>query len=87
MVLVWIRSRKFVKNPQKLFLQMLRMAMGRRAKQRRQEPLWIAHTELPRTVAHPFYARLNRVLEERGFDDFVERHCARFYAERMGVPR
>jgi transposase len=62
------------------------MAMGRRAKQRRQEALWIAHTELPRTVAHPFYEQLNRLLEERGFDDFVERQCARFYAERMGRP-
>jgi len=29
---------------------------------------------------------LNRLLEERGFDDFVERQCARFYAERMGRP-
>src|SRR6266581_4205742 len=62
------------------------MAMGRRAKQRRQETLWIAHTELPRTVAHPFYEQLNRLLEERGFDDFVEGQCARFYAERMGRP-
>jgi transposase len=62
------------------------MAMGRRAKQRRQETLWIAHTELPRTVAHPFYEQLNRLLEERKFDDFVEQHCARFYAERMGRP-
>jgi transposase len=62
------------------------MAMGRRAKQGRQELLWIAHTELPRTVAHPFYEQLNRLLEERGFDDFVERESARFYAERMGRP-
>ena len=62
------------------------MAMGRRAKQRRQETLWIAHTELPRTVAHPFYEQLNRLLEERGFDDFVEGQCARFYPERMGRP-
>src|SRR6516225_8609300 len=62
------------------------MAMGRRAKQRRQETMWIAHTELPRTVAHPFYEQLNRLLEERGFDDFVEQQCARFYAERMGRP-
>jgi transposase len=37
-------------------------------------------------VAHPFYEQLNRLLEERGFDDFVEQQCARFYAERMGRP-
>ena len=62
------------------------MAMGRKVKQQRQEPLWIAHTELPQTVAHPFYEQLNRLLEERGFDDFVEQCCAGFYAERMGRP-
>jgi transposase len=60
--------------------------MGRREKQRRQEELWIAHTELPRTVAHPFYEQLNRVLEGRGFDEYVEQQCAGFYAEKMGRP-
>ena len=58
--------------------------MGRR--EQRQDPLWIPHTDLPHTVAHPFYEKLNQVLEERGFDDFVEQCCARFYAERMGRP-
>lgn len=62
------------------------MAMGRRAKQRRQEAFWIAHTELPRTVAHPFYEQLNRLLEEHNFDEFVEQQCAGFYAETMGRP-
>src|ERR1700751_371129 len=63
------------------------MAMGRRAKQRRhQEEFWVAHSELPRTVAHPFYERLNQVLEERRFDAFVEQQCERFYAEAMGRP-
>jgi transposase len=62
------------------------MAMGRRAKQQRQEPIWIPHTELPQTVAHPFYEKFNQVLEERGFDEFVEQSCASFYAERMGRP-
>src|SRR3981081_4375529 len=62
------------------------MGMGRKAKQRRQEQIWIAHTELPRTVAHPFYEQLNRVLEGRGFDEFVEQQCSQFYAEKMGRP-
>jgi hypothetical protein len=35
------------------------MAMGRRAKQQQQEPIWIAQSELPESVAHPFYARLS----------------------------
>jgi transposase len=61
--------------------------MGRRAKQRRQQPeFWVAHHELPRTVAHPFYQRLNQGLGERGFDEFVEGQCERFYAEEMGRP-
>ena len=61
--------------------------MGRRAKQRQpQSDLWIAHTELPRTVGHPFYERLNQLLAERGFDEFVEGQCERFYAETMGRP-
>jgi transposase len=62
------------------------MAMGKRANQQEQEPIWIAQTDLPETVAHPFYTRLNQVLEERGFDEFVEARCAPFYAERMGRP-
>ena len=62
------------------------MGMGRKEKQRRQEELWIAHTDLPRTVGHPFYEQLNRLLEERGFDEYVEQQCARFYAEKMGRP-
>ena len=37
-------------------------------------------------MAHPFYEQLNRVLEERGFDEFVEQQCAGFYAEKMGRP-
>src|SRR6266576_2483649 len=62
------------------------MAMGRKARQRRQEAIWIAQTDLPRTVAHPFYEQLNRLLEERSFDEWVEQQCTRFYAERMGRP-
>src|SRR5256886_14422498 len=62
------------------------MAMGRKARQRRQEAIWIAQTDLPRTVAHPFYEQLNRLLEERSFDEWVEQQCTRFYAEKMGRP-
>lgn len=62
------------------------MAMGRKAKQRRQERFWVASTDLPQTVGHPFYGRLNQLLEEGGFDEFVEQQCASFYAEKMGRP-
>ena len=37
--------------------------------------------DLPRTAAHPFYARLNQILEQHDFDAFVEALCRRFYAD------
>ena len=50
------------------------MAMGRRKQQRRQEEFWIAHTELPRTAAHPFYEQLNSfVLHSLAF--LLKPHC------------
>ena len=62
------------------------MAMGRRDQQGQQEKFWIAHTELPRTVAHPFYEQVNRLLEKHAFERFVEGECSRYYAEKMGRP-
>ena len=50
---------------------MCRMAMGKR-KRERQPTMWVTTTDLPTAVSHPFYARLNRLLREHGFDDFAE---------------
>jgi transposase-like protein DUF772 len=50
-----------MRDPQARVVPDVRMAMGRREQQRAQEELWIAHTELPRTAAHPFYDQLNRL--------------------------
>lgn len=61
------------------------MAMGKR-KRRRQGRLWIEAERLAEGPAHPFYRRLNKVLDREGFDDFVESVCERFYAETMGRP-
>jgi transposase len=61
------------------------MSMGKR-KRDRQPTMWIPTTELPTAASHPFYRRLNQLLRERGFDDFVEAQCASFYAETMGRP-
>jgi transposase len=47
--------------------------------------MWIATSDLPRTVAHPFYESLNRILDQAEFDGHVERLCAPFYAETMGA--
>jgi transposase len=62
------------------------MAMGRRQHRERQEGLWVAHTELATAPGHPFYERLNAVLEAERFDAFVESRCARFYATGIGRP-
>jgi transposase len=61
------------------------MAMGKRPTDRQGE-LWIAATEIPSTPAHPFYRKLNEVLNEHGFDAFAEARCREFYAEKMGRP-
>ena len=60
--------------------------MGKRKRRARQASMWVATQDLPRSAAHPFYRRLNRVLDEAQFDAFVEGACATFYAEVMGRP-
>ena len=62
------------------------MAMGTRKQRAKQEGLWSAHTELASAPGHPFYQRLNEVLEAEGFDEFVESRCAKFYAAKYGRP-
>jgi transposase len=48
--------------------------------------LWIAANELPVTGGHPFYQRLNQVLDTHEFDAFVEGQCVTFYATTIGRP-
>ncbi|HEV2990160.1 MAG TPA: DDE transposase, partial [Candidatus Angelobacter sp.] len=60
------------------------MAMGTRQQRTRQTDLWIAHTQLAASPGHPFYRRLNELLEGEGFDQFVERQCAKFYQSANG---
>jgi len=62
------------------------MAMGKRQHRERQEDLWVAHTQLATAPGHPFYERLNAVLDAEGFDRFVEELCAKFYAPQFGRP-
>src|ERR1035437_5704302 len=62
------------------------MAMGRRQHRERQEDLWVAHRQLASAPGHPFYERLNAVLDAEGFDRFVEDLCAKFYAPQFGRP-
>jgi hypothetical protein len=60
------------------------MSMGRREPD--QPPLWIAASDLPTSPGHPFYARLNEVLDTHRFDRFAESRCREFYAKVMGRP-
>ncbi|MGH7348317.1 MAG: transposase, partial [Candidatus Rokuibacteriota bacterium] len=60
------------------------MAMGKRTSE--QAPIWIPTTDLPVSPGHPFYTRLNAILDEAGFDRFAEAQCQAFYAPVMGRP-
>ncbi len=60
------------------------MAMGKRKSE--QAPIWIPTTDLPASPGHPFYVRLNAILDAAGFDRFAEEQCRVFYAPVMGRP-
>src|SRR5450756_1760234 len=62
------------------------MAMGTRKQRARQEDLWVAQQELAAAPGHPFYQRLNELLEAERFDELVENRCAKFYAAKYGRP-
>ena len=62
------------------------MAMGRRRKRVRQEGLWTPTAALPMGASHPFYQRLNQILDEKKFDEYVEEISERFYADEVGRP-
>src|SRR5262249_33478949 len=77
------------RSPESLELRRLcAMAMGKRKRRAKQAAMWIAASDLPTTAAHPFYDRLNRILDDGGFDAYVEGVCARFYSTvgRPGLP-
>jgi IS5 family transposase len=63
------------------------MALGKRKKPK-QQPLWIAHSDLAPKGGHPFYTRLNRLLDDDGFDAWLERECAPYFSEigRPSIP-
>lgn len=51
-----------------------------------QGEFWIPTDTLRKAPGHPFYERLNRVLDEAGFDRFCEAQCQEFYAAKLGRP-
>jgi transposase len=61
------------------------MSLGKRGPNEKQEPIWIDASRLATPFGHPFYARLNQLLNKRGFDSFAESACGKFYA-KVGRP-
>ena len=60
------------------------MAMG--TGKRVQVPLFLTADDLPEVPTTPFFEELSEVLDQAGFDDFVERVCSRFYNQALGRP-
>jgi transposase len=62
------------------------MALGKRKP--KQDELFIPAVKVATGPGHPFYTKLNEVLGEAGFDEFVEKLCGPYYKEggRPGIP-
>lgn len=62
------------------------MALGTR--KLKQDELFTPTAQVVTGPGHPFYSKLNQVLADAGFDDFVEELCAPYYKEggRPGIP-
>lgn len=58
------------------------MSLGRRKEQ--QKSMWLSYDQLPQSQGHVFYERLQKLLRQEGFDTFLEKLCAPFYAEKLG---
>ena len=62
------------------------MGMGKR--KTLQQSLFVSYQDLPRSLGHPFYTKLNQLLAEAKFDEWVENRCQRYYSqeEKRGQP-
>src|SRR6516162_3974473 len=63
------------------------MALGRRNGEQQGE-FWVPTQNLPASPGHVFYEKLNGLLAEGGFDEWVETLCQPYYAKsgRPGIP-
>lgn len=59
--------------------------MGRTRGGQKQEEMFYA-SEMAEAPGHPFYQRLNKVLNEAGFDAYCEERCREFYHQKLGRP-
>ena len=60
------------------------MALGKRKRQ--QQEAWVATCDLPQSPGHPFYEKLNGLLAQAKFDEYVEELCRPYYADGVGRP-
>ena len=49
--------------------------MGKRERHAKQASTWVATQDLPSRAAHPFYTRLNQILDKHDFHGYVEGLC------------
>ena len=56
------------------------MALGRRNEERQAE-FWVATQQLPVSPGHVFYRKLNELLAEASFDEWVESLCEPYYTK------
>jgi transposase len=63
------------------------MALGKR-KREAQPELWISAADLPKSIGHVFYEKLNQLLADAGFDRWVEQICEPYYGQqgRPSIP-
>jgi transposase len=61
------------------------MSMGSRSGGQ-QGTLWIETSSLLQGAGHPFFEKLNQLLQKHGFDTMAETVCAKFYADGVGRP-
>ena len=57
------------------------MALGNRKKPE-QKRLCVSTSELCASSSHPFYERLNQLLEKDGFDEWLEELCRPYFSDR-----
>ena len=60
------------------------VALGKRKP--KQASMWVETSRLQARGRHPFYARLNEILDQAKFDFYGERICRKYYARTMGRP-
>ena len=60
------------------------MALGKR--RQKQTSFWVETSQLQVRGRHPFYSRLNEILDCAKFDTYAERICRKYYATTMGRP-